>query len=136
MTSLQWGSCSNVQVGDPLFTKVTSATGFMNARISQTKTTAKMVFCCNHDNLQGMPKSVHFYLPYYLFVCFFLGIRRRFFTNLFSYFNRLLQLPLSDCCIFSPEGRVKALILKAILITFLMFFFQYFTIEITIRSQQ
>ena len=73
MTSLQWGSCSNVQVGDPLFTKVTSATGFMNARISQTKTTAKMVFCCNHDNLQGMPSSLHFYLPYYLSV-FFLGL--------------------------------------------------------------
>ena len=130
MTSLQRKGCSNVQVGDPLFTKVTSATGFMNARISQTKTSAKMVFYCNHDNLKGMRKSIHFYLPYYLFVCFFLGIRRRFFTNLFSYFNRLLQLPLSDCCIFSPEGRVKTLILKAILITFLMFLFFFSTLQL------
>ena len=54
---------------------------------------------------------------------FFLGTRRRFFMNLFSYFNRFLQLPSSDCCIFSPEGRVKTLVLKAILITFLMYSF-------------
>ena len=80
-----------MQVGDPLFTKVTSATGFMNARISQTKTSAKMVFCCSHDNLQGM-LNVSIFICYIicLFV-FFLGLggdfSRIFFRTLIGFCN-------------------------------------------------